>query len=155
MTRKFGRIAMVALPTVLVTVLTAGSPAPTLGQPYAPGYQTYQPYQPTPYYRTYSRERERRYRHEEEINAIRGTCKDRKIEATGGTRPTTRWALRAAQATWSRLVMAEFGQEYSDIGVSRDREHKCFPGVLGGKACRVVALPCAALSQRDFPQPHN
>jgi hypothetical protein len=152
MTRKFGRIAMVALPTVLVAVLTAGSTTPTLGQPYAPGYQTYQP---TPYYRSYSRERERHYRREEEINAIRGTCKERKIEATGGTRPTSRWALRAAQATWSRLVMAEYGQEFSDITVSKDREHQCFPGVLGGKACRVVALPCSAISQRDFPQPHN
>jgi hypothetical protein len=155
MTRMFRDIALVALPTVLVAVLTAGSAAPTLGQPYAPGYQPYQTYQPTPYYRSYSRDRERRVRREEEINSIRGTCKDRRIEATGGTRPTTRWALRAAQATWSRLVTAEFGQEYSDITVSKDREHKCFPGVLGGKACRVAALPCSALSQRDFPQPHN
>lgn len=152
MTRKFGDIALVALPTVLVAVLTAGSTTPTLGQPYAPGYQTYQP-TPTPYYRSYSRERDRRYRREEEINSIRGECKSDQVVATGGTRPTTKWALRAANATWSRLVMASYGQEWSDVAVARDHRHDCFPGVLGGKACKVAAVPCKARSQVDLPTP--
>jgi len=149
MTRKFG-IASVALPAVLVAVLTAGSTAPTLGQPYAPGYQ---PYQPTPYYRSYSRERDRRHRREEEVEGRRAECKNEQVVATGGTRPTARWALRAANATWSRLVMASYGQEWADVAVAKEHRHDCFPGVLGGRACKVAAVPCKARSQFDFPQP--
>jgi hypothetical protein len=148
MTRSFVYIAMAALPIAAITV---GLTAPTLGQPYAPGYQ-YQQYQPA--YHSYSRERERERRREREVEGIRGECKNDSVIATGGTRPTTKWALRAANREWAKLVMASFGQEWSDVGVAREHRHDCFPGVLGGKACKVAAVPCKARSTIDFPQPH-
>jgi hypothetical protein len=148
MTRSFVYIAMAALP---VAALAVGITAPTFGQPYAPGYQTYQ----QPYvYHSYSRERERHREREREIDSIRGECKNDSIIATGGTRPTTKWALRAANREWAKLVMASFGQEWSDVAVAREHRHDCFPGVLGGKACKVAAVPCKARQQIDFPQPH-
>jgi hypothetical protein len=145
MTRSFVYIAMAALP---IAALTVGLAAPTLGQPYAPGYQ---PYQPAPYYRSYSREhereRERERRHREEVEAIRAECKGEQVIATGGTRPTSTWARRAANATWSRLVTASYGQEWSDFNVAREYRYDCFPGVLGGRACKVAAFPCRARAE--------
>jgi hypothetical protein len=147
MTRSFVYIAMAALP---IAALTVGISSPTLGQPYAPGYQPYQSY---PVYHSYSRERERHREREREIDSIRGECKNDQVIATGGTRPTTGWALRAANREWAKLVQASFGQEWSDVAVAREHRHDCFPGVLGGKACKVAAVPCKARSNIDFPQP--
>jgi hypothetical protein len=146
MTRSFVYIAMAALP---IAALTVGVSAPTLGQPYAPGYQPYQPY----VYHSYERERERRREREREYERDRGECKGDQVIATGGTRPTTRWALRAANREWAKLVQASFGQEWSDVAVARDHRHDCFPGVLGGKACKVAAIPCKARPSIDLPQP--
>jgi len=147
MTRSFVYLAMAALP---IAALTVGVSAPTFGQPYAPGYQPYQ----QPYvYHSYERERERRRDREREYERDRGECKGDQVIATGGTRPTTRWALRAANREWAKLVQASFGQEWSDVAVARDHRHDCFPGVLGGKACKVAAIPCKARAAIDLPQP--
>jgi hypothetical protein len=143
MKRSFVYIAMAALP---IAGLTVGISAPTFGQPYVGGYQQ-------PVYHSYARERERRHEREREYERERGDCKADQVIATGGTRPTTKWALRAANHEWAKLVQASFGQEWSDVSVARDHRHDCFPGVLGGKACKVAAIPCKARSNIDIPEP--
>jgi hypothetical protein len=142
MKRSFVYLAMAALP---IAALTIGISAPTFSQPYAPGYQP-----SYPVYHSYARERERHHEREREAERERGDCKNDQVVATGGTRPTTKWALRAANHEWAKLVQASFGQEWSDVAVARDHRFDCFPGVLGGKACKVAAFPCKARSIEEM-----